>query len=290
MPVLRYWDVASGTYIALSGSGPQGPQGAQGAGVQGPQGSQGVQGVPGGPGNPFVIVASSAPNASSPPTPAPPEGLLWADTSTNLTMTGPASGDLAGSYPGPTVAKIQGNPWLSGTASQAVMPVYNANASVASWQPSVIGGDIGMTALGNGINTTATFTIGSIAGSAILTPWDTGWQTLALASPWSNFGGGYRNASARRIGGVVHLDGLITNSAAASGQQNIATVPSNMAPVNEQLFFIGWSAITAAGSPPVLRVDVLTSGVIAINAYNQYTTAIPSGSWLSLSGLTWVVG
>jgi hypothetical protein len=99
MPVLCYWDVATGQYIPLIGSGPQGPQGTQGVQGTGTQGTQGVQGPQG------VSAATPAPLAYAKYAPSSlvgyalttgTTGTIAALDPTNLTISfhAPASGSV----------------------------------------------------------------------------------------------------------------------------------------------------------------------------------------------------
>jgi hypothetical protein len=110
-------------------------------------------------------------------------------------------------------------------------------------------------------------------------PVDSGWQQLALSSPWANFGAPYRPLSARLLGPVVHLDALVSLSASATGASTIATVPSNMYPPYEQIFWV-----QAAGTGWI-RLDIYASGAIVFNAYGS--SVVPSGTWVSLAGIAW---
>jgi hypothetical protein len=220
---------------------------------------------------PFALVASTAPSQTAPPGPAPPAGLLWVDTSTSLSLSGPAGGDLSGTYPDPTVSQIQGHGVWNNTPTAQSFLIGDGNGN---WGPYNL--NIGST------STVAIANRGAPGSGFDLVVTDSGWQALALNSPWTNFGAPYRNLSARLIGRTVHLDALISPSAAVTGQSTIATLPTTMYPACEQIFWV-----STAGSAWI-RLDITTSGAIEFNAYGSSTVA--SGAWVSLSGITWLIG
>jgi hypothetical protein len=131
--------------------GVQGPQGITGAGFQGPQGNTGSQGPQG-----FVGGAG-------------PQGIPGPST-------GPASGDLSGTYPGPTVVGIQGNTVdkLDGSGG-AVM--YSTGAR---WTSQVPSGDVQGT-------TPGTWRVGRINGSLVQNVPPVDGQPLVWSAAFSNY-------------------------------------------------------------------------------------------------------
>jgi hypothetical protein len=94
--------------------GPPGPQGPAG-----PRGVSGPPGVPGPPGPPGPV------GPAGPQGPPGPAGIT----------TGPASGDLGGNYPSPTVIKIQGNAVKSGVPTDGyVLTWVSVNND---WEPQL---------------------------------------------------------------------------------------------------------------------------------------------------------
>lgn len=58
---------------------------------------------------------------------------------------------------------------------------------------------------------------------------DTGWQPITLGGTWTNFGGAYQNAEARKIDNVVFVEGLVKDGNPNVGQL-IGTLPAGMWP------------------------------------------------------------
>lgn len=115
--------------------------------------------------------------------------------------------------------------------------------------------------------------------AALAAPVSTGWQTLALTSPWTNYGGGgWAPAGIRRLGDIVELRGLVSNGGAIA-PSTIAAVP----PPAANLIFLGAgdSTSTTAGTTWAVDIRVYTDGRMQIQS--------PISSFLSLSQVRYSV-
>jgi hypothetical protein len=123
---------------ATGAVGPIGPQGAQGTkgdvGLKGDTGNQGPQG------------ADGAAGAVGPKGDIGATGAVGPKGNDGSIISSPASGDLSGTFPNPSVSKLQGVPVSNVIPSQDQTLKFDGN----SWVPASITGDN----LGNGIATT----------------------------------------------------------------------------------------------------------------------------------------
>jgi hypothetical protein len=162
-----------GTQGPQGGLGPQGPQGVQGqdgniVGPTGPQGPQGFQGITG----------AGTQGPQGPTGSQGPQGFVGGVGPQGIPgpSTGPASGDLAGNYPNPTVVQIQGNPVdkLDGSGG-AIM--YSTGAK---WTSQTPGGDISG-------NSPGALIVSRLNGSLIQNVPPVNNQPLVWSSAFSNY-------------------------------------------------------------------------------------------------------
>jgi Collagen triple helix repeat (20 copies) len=223
---------AQGVPGTAGATGPQGPAGADST-VPGPQGAKGDQGTPG-----VGVPVGGAAGTVLSKTAATDFATGWTVPPTSLPPSGAASGSLAGSYPGPSIAAsaIRGTPSAGGTAREI------AKASIWGSDDLI---DLSVT--------TAKLAVGASIRQTLL-------QTVPA---YSNSGAENTfitiNATVRAGATVV-----VVNAAAFSLQLNAGTqvrVAQNFKRdgtliANPGYDFVGFGGATRLGFPAIVFVDV----------------------------------
>jgi hypothetical protein len=143
-------------------------------------------------------------------------------------------------------------------------------------------GDIAKTATWNGSDSGAALNWHSLSGM-LAKAGSLSWQPLSFNSPWTNYGGEYGTASsAKDADGIVHLRGLVRNTASFSGAQIIATLPPGRRPTHRVTF----PAVAHNGSAyTTARIQINPDGTVGL--YNQVGAALGAANgWISLDNIS----
>ncbi|MER5783735.1 hypothetical protein ABT104_18730 [Streptomyces mobaraensis] len=114
-------------------------------------------------------------------------------------------------------------------------------------------------------------------------PYDSGWQTLALASGFGNPGHG-AVASWRRLGPMVMLRGRIgptKSGATISNGTTIATLPAAIRPAGNREFAWASPRDVTNKAPAVTRVEITPGGIM--RTFEMFDAP----AWISLDGVTY---
>ncbi len=106
---------------------------------------------------------------------------------------------------------------------------------------------------------------------------DPSWVAFALVNNWSNYGGGFQVARYRKVGGIVHIEGLVKNPVTASVQPGsvIATLPVGYRPALTLIFDGTGSDLKLGNSTQYsMRFDVQSDGVVGFLGFGNSATNI----------------
>jgi hypothetical protein len=186
---------------------------------------------------------------------------LCLKTLANCNASGPAGGDLAGNYPDPTIAKLQGTTLtLSSLASGDVLQ-YNGSA--------IVNGHITNANLSAGtfsnITGTGTLSSGSIA---------TGFGTIVTANNITT--------SATVQGNIINATGILQ---LAGADINTAGTLTNVAYLNQANNFSAANTFSAAGTAVSITNNASIGGIGTIGTLAVTTNATVGGT-LGVTGIT----
>jgi hypothetical protein len=115
---------------------------------------------------------------------------------------------------------------------------------------------------------------------------DTGWKALTLETGYSDYGGGFLGAAARKVGAFVKLRGLVKYTTISSyATWTPVTLPTGFRPITANLIFSTIGSYVG-GTNLAFRTDVNTAGTVVGNASSGVNW---TGDYFSLSGIEFSV-
>lgn len=115
---------------------------------------------------------------------------------------------------------------------------------------------------------------------------DSGWVNCTLGNGISQYGSGHPAAQVRKIGNIVFLRGIVTNSTTWTTHDSIITIPSGFRPAYSV------DIVQQGSGSNRFNLIVSVSGPCKAERYSNNTTisnTVPLNSWLNLYG-SWLVG
>ena len=115
--------------------------------------------------------------------------------------------------------------------------------------------------------------------------YDSGWQTLTLTSTFNVYDSS-NPVQYRKIGKTVYLKGTLTSTQeiTANSTTIIGTLPQDYRPTNQV-----WTICHGSGMN-IWLLSIQANGNLTIERYGTATNiAIPSGAWLPISSISWLV-
>jgi hypothetical protein len=191
--------------------------------------------------------------------------LVWTSLPTSLPPSGTASGDLSGSYPGPTVAQIQGVPINSTTPTAGQILIENAGSAGNGAKWTSFTGDVSLST-----TTPGQASVTAIRGNTVLATAATAGQflienSLANGSAWTSISGDVNNATSSP--GTLSVVGIQGNNFSSGsptkGQFVVATGATSYGPV------------TLSGD---ITESATTAGKLTVSALDGYTLPNPGAA------------